>query len=134
MQQPPKIVVIEDHKDLQDNLQELFELHGYVVFTASTGEEGIELVREHSPHVVLCDIVLPGIDGYHVYSSLATGEHLSKTAFLFLSSRTHLHEIRKGMNLGADDYLTKPINENELLAAVNARLHRFTQLRNGHIH
>lgn len=119
-----KILVIEDHFEVRENLQELLELCNYIVISAPDGERGIELALSRQPDLILCDITMPGIDGFEVLANLCQHPESADIPFIFLSARTEKQDIRKGMQLGADDYLTKPFEEEELLKAIQVRLHK----------
>lgn len=116
------ILLIEDDKALRENTAELLELSGYTVFTAPNGKTGIEVAKKKLPHVIICDIMMPVIDGYGVLENLSSDEKTKQIPFIFLSAKTEHKEIRKGMDLGADDYLTKPFEEEDLMSAVESRL------------
>lgn len=117
-----KILLIEDDTALRENTAELLELSGYEVFTAPNGKIGIEKAKKQQPDIIVCDIMMPEIDGYGVLEAMAQNEGTSHIPFIFLSAKTEHKEIRKGMDMGADDYLTKPFDEQELLSAVESRL------------
>lgn len=117
-----KILLIEDDTALRENTAELLELSGYEVFTAPNGKIGIEKVKSGNPDIIICDIMMPEIDGYGVLKAVSSEESSKNIPFIFLSAKTEHKEIRKGMDMGADDYLTKPFNEVELLSAVESRL------------
>ncbi len=116
------ILLIEDDTALRENTAELLELSGYKVFTAPNGKVGIEKAKNESPNIIICDIMMPEIDGYGVLEAVALNEKTKHIPFIFLSAKTEHKEIRKGMDMGADDYLTKPFEEEELLSAVESRL------------
>src|SRR5690606_4635923 len=116
------ILLIEDDTALRENTAELLELSGYTVFTAPNGKVGIEKAKSVSPNIIICDIMMPEIDGYGVLENVASEEKTKHIPFIFLSAKTEHKEIRKGMDMGADDYLTKPFDEQELLSAVESRL------------
>lgn len=116
------ILLIEDDTALRENTAELLELSGYTVFTASNGKIGIEKAKSENPNIIICDIMMPEIDGYGVLENVSSEEKTKHIPFIFLSAKTEHKEIRKGMDLGADDYLTKPFEEQELLSAVESRL------------
>ena len=116
------ILLIEDDVVLRENTAELLELSNYKVFTAPNGKIGIEKAIEKQPDVIICDIMMPEIDGYGVLDALTKNENTSQIPFIFLSAKTEHKEVRKGMDLGADDYLTKPFYEEELLSAIESRL------------
>lgn len=116
------ILLIEDDKALRENTAELLELSGYTVITAPNGKIGIEVAKKKLPNVIICDIMMPVIDGYGVLENLSSDEKTKQIPFIFLSAKTEHKEIRKGMDLGADDYLTKPFEESDLMSAVESRL------------
>lgn len=117
-----KILFIEDDKVLRENTAELLEIANYEVITAHNGQVGIRLAKSENPDVVVCDIMMPEMDGYAVLKALSENEDTQNTPFIFLSAKTEHSDIRKGMNLGADDYLTKPFEEEELIGAIESRL------------
>ncbi|OIQ18742.1 response regulator [Lacinutrix sp. MedPE-SW] len=116
------ILLIEDDLALRENTAELLELSDYNIVTASNGKIGIEQALKHKPNLIICDIMMPEVDGYGVLEALSSNEKTMHIPFIFLSAKTEHKEIRKGMDLGADDYLTKPFEEEELLSAVESRL------------
>ncbi len=116
------ILLIEDDRALRENTEELLELSGYSVITAPNGKVGIKVAKENLPDIIICDIMMPMIDGYGVLAALSAEETTKHIPFIFLSAKTEHKEIRKGMDLGADDYLTKPFEEEDLLSAVESRL------------
>ncbi|NNE76244.1 MAG: response regulator [Pricia sp.] len=127
------ILLIEDDRALRENTQELLELSGYSVLTAPNGKIGIQTAKEKLPDIIICDIMMPEVDGYGVLEDLSSDEKSKHIPFVFLSARTEHKEIRKGMDMGADDYLTKPFEEEDLLSAVESRLakaHLLAQVRN----
>lgn len=119
-----KILVIEDHLEVRENLQELLELCNYHVICAPNGEDGIELAISEQPDLILCDIMMPGMDGYEVLAFLCQHPETAAIPFIFLSARADKADIRRGMQQGADDYLTKPFEEEELLKAIQVRLQK----------
>ena len=124
-----RIVLIEDSPDLRETTQEILELADYKVFTAENGKAGIELVKSEKPDLVICDIMMPELDGYGVLKILGKNPETAGIPFIFLSAKTEKSEVRKGMNLGADDYITKPFDDTELLDAIDTRLHRSERLK-----
>ncbi|MBW2962058.1 response regulator [Mesonia aestuariivivens] len=116
------ILLIEDDTALRENTAELLELSDYQVTTAPNGKLGIEKALQEHPDIVICDIMMPEVDGYGVLEALAKNQQTQHIPFIFLSAKTEHKEIRKGMDLGADDYLTKPFDEEELISAVESRL------------
>ncbi|MFC5048077.1 response regulator [Aquimarina hainanensis] len=125
-----KVLLIEDDSALRENTAELLELSDYEVVTAPNGRVGIEMAKEELPSVVVCDIMMPEIDGYGVLEALSKEKTTRHIPFIFLSAKTEHKEIRKGMDMGADDYLTKPFDEEELLSAIESRLAKSILLAN----
>ncbi len=123
-----KILIIEDDTILRDNTAELLELAGYGVLTAANGKKGILTAKEQLPDIIICDIMMPELDGYGVLENLSQDEVTKQIPFIFLSAKTERKDIRKGMELGADDYLTKPFEESELVGAIESRLARISIL------
>ncbi len=117
-----RIVIIEDSEDIRENTAELLELSGFEVLKAADGLEGVRLVKSEKPDLIICDIMMPHLDGFGVLQVLGQNEDLSKIPFIFLTAKTDRSDLRKGMELGADDYLTKPFQEFELLKAIEIRL------------
>lgn len=116
------VLIIEDDIALRENTSELLELSNYHVITAPNGKLGIEKAKKEKPDIIVCDIMMPEVDGYGVLANLSADESTRLIPFIFLSAKTEHKEIRKGMDLGADDYLTKPFEEEELLHAIESRL------------
>lgn len=117
-----KILLIEDDLVLRENTAELLELSDYNVITAKNGKEGVSLIKSHLPNIVICDIMMPVLDGYGVLNELSKDDNTKYIPFIFLSAKTERSDIRKGMNLGADDYITKPFTEDELIGTIESRL------------
>ncbi len=122
MSKEHKLLLIEDDTVLRENTAELLELCNYTVTTAANGRLGITQALKSIPDLVICDIMMPEIDGYGVLEALAEHPTTKHIPFIFLSAKTEHKEVRKGMDLGADDYLTKPCEEEELLSAISSRL------------
>lgn len=124
---PPKqthILVVEDQPVMRENLVTLLELEGFQVDSAPDGARAVALALSDPPDLVLCDIMMPGLDGYGVLQELRGDRRTSRVPFIFLSAKGERSDIRTGMNLGADDYLVKPVPQSELLEAIAARLER----------
>jgi DNA-binding response OmpR family regulator len=117
-----KILLIEDDVVLRENTAELLELSQYDVITAPNGKIGLELAKNTLPHIIICDIMMPELDGYGVLDALSKNEKTKHIPFVFLSAKTERKDVRKGMDLGADDYITKPFEEDELISAIESRL------------
>lgn len=118
------ILLIEDNFDVRENTAEILELADYKVLTAENGKIGIELAKKNLPDLIICDIMMPELDGYGVIHVLSKHAETAAIPFVFLTAKTEKSDIRKGMNLGADDYLTKPFDDVELLDAVEIRLRK----------
>ncbi|MDP3313256.1 response regulator [Lutibacter sp.] len=119
-----KILIIEDDKIVCENTCEILELANYIVKTANNGKKGVLLANEFKPDLILCDILMPELDGFGVLQIISKTPELESVPFIFLTAKTHYEDLRRGMDLGADDYLTKPIEESELLRAIDSRLKR----------
>lgn len=119
---PTKILIIEDNIDIRENTAELLELSGYQVEAASDGIEGVRLAKSILPDIVICDIMMPNLDGFGVLQVFSNQPELARIPFIFLTAKTDRADMRKGMEMGADDYLTKPFQEVELLKAIESRL------------
>jgi signal transduction histidine kinase len=118
------ILVIEDDPNVLDNVLDLLQGEGFFTIGASSGEEGLEAVRKHQPNLILCDIMMPEMDGLEVLRRIREDKATSATPVIFLTARAARADYREGMELGADDYLTKPFTADELLSAVRSRLTR----------
>ncbi|WP_138993137.1 response regulator [Larkinella sp. C7] len=127
------LLLIEDDGAIRDNTAEILELAGYNVQTAENGKVGIEKALANLPDLVICDIRMPVLDGYGVLHVFNKNPSLSGIPFIFLTAKTDRAEVRKGMELGADDYVTKPFGESELLSAIEGRLNRFQSAAPTHI-
>lgn len=123
------ILVIDDELQLLDSIQELLELEGYRVYTASNGQEGLLQAIERTPDLILCDIRMPKLDGYQTLKAIRETSSIRHVPFLFLTAKTEHKDYRKAMSLGADDYLTKPFTAEELFEAVRVRLVRREALK-----
>jgi CRP/FNR family transcriptional regulator, polysaccharide utilization system transcription regulator len=119
-----KILLIEDNDDMRENIEEILELANYEVSTAENGKVGVDKARNSSPDLIICDIMMPELDGYGVLYLISSDPQTSSIPFIFLTAKADKSDQRKGMNLGADDYLTKPFEEMELLSAIESRLSR----------
>lgn len=124
-----KILLIEDNEDVRSNTAEILELSNYEVIAAENGKIGIEKALEHKPDLIICDIMMPVLDGYGVLHAVHKNDAIKNTPFIFLTAKTERGDFRKGMELGADDYITKPFNGTELLNAVDGRLKKIDLLK-----
>lgn len=120
----PKILVIEDEPQMLTNLLTVLRAEKFMAIGSADGITGVEVARSERPDLILCDIMLPGLDGHGVLERLRNDPETARVPFIFLTARNEHSDVRAGMNLGADDYLTKPVRIVDLLAAVNARLAR----------
>ncbi|MCS6972867.1 MAG: response regulator [Cyclobacteriaceae bacterium] len=119
-----KILLIEDNPEVRENTSEILSLANYQVITAENGKAGVELALQEKPDLIICDIMMPELDGYGVLHILSKKPETASIPFIFLTAKTEKSDIRKGMTLGADDYLTKPFDDTDLLNAVESRLNR----------
>ena len=119
-----KILIIEDSHDLRHDIVDLLELEGYQVRGAENGRIGVELAREYLPALIICDIMMPELDGYGVLRTLQEDAATADIPLIFLTAKTEKTDMRHGMGLGADDYLTKPFDAQDLLRAVQTRLEK----------
>ncbi len=117
-----KILLIEDNKDVRENTAEILKLAQYNVITAKNGKEGVELAQKEKPDLIICDIMMPVLDGHGALHLLSKNEETSSIPFIFLTAKAERSDFRKGMEMGADDYLTKPFDDVELLNAIQSRL------------
>ena len=117
-----RILLIEDDIVVRENTTELLELASYKVITAVNGKSGLEKAKHELPDLIICDIMMPELNGYGVLQILSKNPETKNIPFIFLSAKIEYKDIRKGMNLGADDYITKPIDESELFSAIDSRL------------
>ena len=122
-----QILVIEDEKALCENISEIIAHYGFRVISTPTGEEGITMALEYNPDIIICDIMLPGIDGFEVFARIKQIPQLASTAFIFLTAKSTRSDTRIGMNMGADDYLTKPFTKEELINSIRARLEKLSK-------
>jgi CheY-like chemotaxis protein/CRP-like cAMP-binding protein len=123
------ILVIDDNKDIRENTAEILELAGYKTFTAENGKRGVETALKENPDVIVCDIMMPELDGYGVLHLLRKNPGVQNIPFIFLTAKTERSDFRKGMEMGADDYVTKPFEGVELLNAIEMRLKKAEVLK-----
>ncbi len=115
------ILVIDDNADIRENTAEILELAGYKVYTAENGKKGVEAAQQSKPDMIVCDIMMPELDGYGVLHLLRKNPETLQIPFIFLTAKTERGDFRKGMEMGADDFITKPFEEIELLNAIETR-------------
>ncbi len=116
------ILVIDDNVDIRENTAEILELAGYKTITAENGKKGVEIALKEKPDLIVCDIMMPELDGYGVLHLLRKNVETQFTPFIFLTAKTERTDLRRGMEMGADDYITKPFEDIELLNAIETRL------------
>jgi len=119
-----KILVIEDEPEMRRNITALLRFKAYEPIAAENGRLGVEMARREQPDLILCDVMMPELDGYGVLRALQADAKLALIPFIFLTAKGEKDHLRSGMNLGADDYLTKPVANNDLVQAIEARLSR----------
>jgi DNA-binding response OmpR family regulator len=124
-----KILLIEDNPEVRENTSEILSLANYNVISAENGKIGVDLAQKEKPDLIICDIMMPELDGYGVLHILGKNEQTANIPFIFLTAKTEKIDIRKGMNLGADDYLTKPFDDTDLLNAIETRLRKNAMLQ-----
>ena len=116
------VLIIEDNADIRENTAEILDLAGYRSITAENGKKGVELAMKEKPDLVVCDIMMPELDGYGVLHLLKKNPETESIPFIFLTAKTERTDLRRGMEMGADDYITKPFEDIELLNAIEVRL------------
>jgi len=119
-----RILIVEDEVQLRENIAELLEIQGFEVLAVDSGDKAISFLPHFKPSVILCDIRMPRYDGFWVLMETRKNKTLGNVPFIFISAKADRRDVRTGMDLGADDYLTKPFSSEELLSAVKARLER----------
>jgi two-component system sensor kinase len=125
-----KILVIEDQREVRQNIEDILLLENYAVITAADGQEGLDLVKKTLPDLILCDVMMPKLSGFEVLTALRQDPDLATIPFILLTAKADRAAMRQGMELGADDYLTKPFSLAELLGAINTRLTQAQQRQN----
>ena len=110
-----KILLIEDNEALRDNTAEILSLANYEVSTAENGKVGVEMAMANPPDLIICDIMMPVLDGYGVFQIISKNLELQHIPFIFLSAKSERTDLRKGMEMGADDYITKPFSDGEII-------------------
>lgn len=124
-----KILVLEDHDLMRRNIVTILTMEGHAALSASNGEAGLALARSELPDLILCDVMMPEMDGYQVLHALRADPVTCAIPFIFLTAKGEKTDVRTGMNLGADDYLIKPVSRNDLVAAMDSRFTRKQQQR-----
>jgi CheY-like chemotaxis protein len=124
-----KILIVEDNPDVRENLAEILLLSGYTAITAENGKMGVEKAQSENPDLILCDIMMPELDGYGVLHILSRQQQTADIPFIFLTAKAEKEDFRRGMSLGADDYIVKPFDDVALLQTIEARLQKSDRLR-----
>ena len=124
-----KILVIEDNLDVRENLAEILTLSNFQVITAENGKIGVQKALQESPDLIICDVMMPELDGFGVLHILSKKPKTADIPFIFLTAKADKMDFRKGMNLGADDYITKPFDDMELLDAIEVRLKKTQRIK-----
>ncbi|MBE2280558.1 MAG: response regulator [Ignavibacteriaceae bacterium] len=119
-----KILIIEDDDSIRQSMREILEEEGFNILTAANGREGVVSAKDYIPDLIVCDIMMPELDGYGVLETLQQDSHLATVPFIFLSAKADKSDIRRGMELGADDFLHKPFTIEELLTAIDSRIRK----------
>jgi len=119
------LLIIDDHEEIRENIAEILTLAGYHTLTAENGKKGVEIAQRDKPDLVICDIMMPELDGYGVLHLLKKNPETENIPLIFLTAKTERSDFRKGMEMGADDYITKPFDDIELLNAIETRLRKF---------
>lgn len=128
--QKKRVLIIEDNSDIRESTAEILELTGeYTVMVAEEGKTGVELAFTHQPDIILCDIMMPELDGFGVLYMLSKNKNTCQIPFIFLTAKTEKSDLRKAMEMGADDYLTKPFDDLELLNAIQSRFKKRAQIQ-----
>jgi DNA-binding NarL/FixJ family response regulator len=122
-----KILIIEDEPEMRRNIAALLRFKGYQPVAAENGRVGVEAARRENPDLILCDVMMPELDGFGVLRAVQAEPKLALIPFIFLTAKGEKDDLRSGMNLGADDYLTKPVGNDELVRAIETRLRRTEQ-------
>src|SRR6185503_12136338 len=119
-----KILVIEDEPEMRRNITTLLRYYHYEPVAAANGREGVEAARRDRPDLILCDVMMPELDGHGVLQALQVEASLARIPFIFLTAKGEKEDLRSGMNLGADDYIAKPVSNADLILAIEVRLRR----------
>lgn len=129
MRDNPLILLIEDEKALRENICEIITHYGFQVIASASGEEGIRIVEKSKPDIIICDIMLPGMDGHGVLTTVREQLPAFTGAFIFLTAKSTRADTRAGMDMGADDYLTKPFTKEELINSIKARIEKLAKIQ-----
>ena len=124
-----KILIIEDNADVRENLAEILELSNYQTITAENGKIGVDKALRELPDLILCDVMMPELDGFGVLHILGRNHKTADIPFVFLTAKSEKEDFRRGMSLGADDYIVKPFDDEQLMQTIEARLRKSERLR-----
>jgi CheY-like chemotaxis protein len=119
-----KILLIEDHEEVRDNIQDVLEMEGFEIFAAQNGKIGIQLAREQLPDLIICDVMMPEMDGHSVVKALRQDERTAHIPFIFLTAKAFESDRKQGMELGADYYMTKPFSFDDFLQVISTYLEK----------
>jgi CRP-like cAMP-binding protein/CheY-like chemotaxis protein len=125
-----KVLVIEDNYEIRENIVEILQMANYTVYAADNGKKGVEMALKNNPDIILCDIMMEELDGYGVLYLLNKHDETNAIPFIFITAKTQRQDLRKGMEMGADDFLIKPFDDLELLSAIESRLKKREQQKN----
>ncbi len=117
-------LIIEDNLEIRENLTEILELAGYTIVTASNGNEGLKMVTGDLPDFILCDIMMPEMDGYNVIREIKANPKTKEIPFIYVTASAEKSEMKKALDMGADGYVRKPFDIEELMDAINKALKR----------
>ena len=129
-----KILVIEDNNDVRENITEILQLAGYEVDAAENGKSGLIKLNQFKPDLILCDVMMPELDGYGVLKILSSNPQFATIPFIFLTAKAEKIDLRKGMSLGASDYITKPFDDADLLESISIRLKKSEMVTSNESH
>ena len=116
------ILIIEDHDDIRENIVEILELSGYKTYNCENGKKGYEIALKKIPDLIVCDIMMPEMDGFALLHLIRKGENTRNIPFIFLTAKTERSDFRKGMEMGADDFITKPFSRDEIIVRLRAHI------------
>ncbi|WP_071190833.1 response regulator [Trichormus sp. NMC-1] len=118
------ILIIEDEPQIRKNIQQILDLEGFATITAEDGLEGLDMAEKHQPDMIICDVMMPNLDGYGLIEVLRQKPLTADIPFIFLTAKAENNDLRQGMELGADDYLIKPFKADELIRAISTRFEK----------
>ena len=124
-----KVLIIEDEKNIRETIKEILELNDYEIAIAENGLIGIAKALQFKPDLIVCDVMMPEMDGFDTLKNIRAINEISNTPFVFLTAKTETRDFREGMNSGADDFLNKPFNTQELLEVIQLRISKSNQAK-----